>query len=371
MKHSMAKVTWGTVAAFVVGFIGGCAPTMTDDELTTTSAELSICGNGACDVGESCASCSGDCGRCTQAHCGDGTCGRRESCATCAADCGACPGCGNKVCDASETCASCSADCGRCGAEFCGNGTCGRRESCTACARDCCPGTGGGAGGGAGGGGGTGGGMASCTSASDCPATGSECVLAVCDNGQCSTTNELSGTLLVTQVLGDCHDLYCNGGGGTLELVNDADVPGDDGNECTEGVCTMGVASHDPLAAGTLCTGGTCDGAGTCEVACLVQNCPPTMNECTQPACVGNMCVEAFVPLSTPTTAQIAGDCLVQVCDGSGGTTALPDVTDPEDDGNACTWDFCQASSNVHQPEPAGTPCTLDGGVCDGMGSCL
>jgi len=50
----------------------------------------SYCGNGYCDAGESCSSCSGDCGVCEPIKtwkCGDGTCNSDESSYTCPADC--------------------------------------------------------------------------------------------------------------------------------------------------------------------------------------------------------------------------------------------------------------------------------------------
>lgn len=54
--------------------------------------------------------------------CGDGKCNgpAGESCMTCSADCGACPPfCGNQQCDSNETCGSCAQDCGACPAPVC------------------------------------------------------------------------------------------------------------------------------------------------------------------------------------------------------------------------------------------------------------
>jgi hypothetical protein len=85
------------------------------------------CGNGACDNGETCATCSSDCGSC----CGNGACDNGETCDTCSSDCGSC--CGNGACDFGETCVTCSPDCGSC----CGNGACDNNETCATCAQDC------------------------------------------------------------------------------------------------------------------------------------------------------------------------------------------------------------------------------------------
>ncbi len=46
------------------------------------------------------------------ASCGDGACDGGESCSTCSADCGSCgPSCGDGTCDPGENCNNCSADC--------------------------------------------------------------------------------------------------------------------------------------------------------------------------------------------------------------------------------------------------------------------
>ncbi|MFH1450709.1 MAG: DUF1554 domain-containing protein, partial [archaeon] len=47
------------------------------------------CGDGVCDEGESCGTCSMDCGVCA-AFCGDGTCDSNETCSNCETDCGSC-----------------------------------------------------------------------------------------------------------------------------------------------------------------------------------------------------------------------------------------------------------------------------------------
>lgn len=57
--------------------------------------------------------------------CGDGLCGGGESCSSCSTDCGACPAsCGNGACDAAESCSSCPRDCGACIPTEC-SATCG------------------------------------------------------------------------------------------------------------------------------------------------------------------------------------------------------------------------------------------------------
>ena len=57
---------------------------------------------------------------------------------------GAGASCGDGICGAGESCHTCSADCGPCcaGATCCGNGVCDPGESCSTCARDCTDGNG-------------------------------------------------------------------------------------------------------------------------------------------------------------------------------------------------------------------------------------
>jgi hypothetical protein len=94
-----------------------------------------VCGNRACESGEL-ASCAGDC----PVVCGDTKCesGRGETCSSCSQDCGTCPVvCGDRTCDTArgESCSSCSSDCGACA--VCGNEVCEAGEDSFGCIEDC------------------------------------------------------------------------------------------------------------------------------------------------------------------------------------------------------------------------------------------
>ncbi len=151
-----------------------------------------VCGDGACNGTEDCATCPTDCGLCT---CGDGVCDATagETCSTCPADCGACGlpcclphteagcddtavqtctcaldtvccavlwdsvcvqkattscgldctgiQCGDGQCVAPEDCTLCPQDCGTCPTN-CPDGVCSAGESCVSCPADCGPCTG-------------------------------------------------------------------------------------------------------------------------------------------------------------------------------------------------------------------------------------
>jgi len=70
-----------------------------------------ICGNGQCELGESCRTCLVDCGECPPAVCGDGTCDDGESCESCPNDCGKCSVCGDDICQSNENHQTCPQDC--------------------------------------------------------------------------------------------------------------------------------------------------------------------------------------------------------------------------------------------------------------------
>jgi len=106
-----------------------------------------------------------------------------------------------------------------------------------------------------------------CSMPSDCPPTGSECSTATCVAGQCGISFVSAGTATSSQTPGDCKQNQCDGAGGTTSAIDNADVPADDGNPCTNEVCTAGVPSHPVATPGTVCNqnGGTlCDDAGVC-----------------------------------------------------------------------------------------------------------
>ena len=70
-----------------------------------------VCGNGQCELGETCRTCFNDCGECPPAVCGDGKCEGAETCASCPSDCGKCAICGDGICQSTETHETCSQDC--------------------------------------------------------------------------------------------------------------------------------------------------------------------------------------------------------------------------------------------------------------------
>src|SRR6202044_1029902 len=81
-----------------------------------------------------------------------------------------------------------------------------------------------------------------------------------------------AGTPTSMQTPGDCHTNECDGMGNVESVIDDTDVPVD-GNPCTADVCTAGVPSNPPAAAGTACNQGggvVCDATATCTQSIAV-----------------------------------------------------------------------------------------------------
>lgn len=89
--------------------------------------------------------------------------------------------------------------------------------------------------------------------------------------------------------------------------------------------------------------------------------CPVPDNECLVAVCEEGACATEGADYGTPTSDQSAGDCMISVCDGEGGTTLIPFDDDPFDDGSECTADSCDEGTVVHTPV-AGS--CVDGSLC-------
>jgi hypothetical protein len=205
-----------------------------------------------------------------------------------------------------------------------------------------------------------------CASVAQCGGEDNDCQARACLDGICGFTYTPPDTVVTDQNLGNCRDTVCDGAGGFVEATNDADVP-NDGNDCTDDLCTQGVPSNPPISAETLCDGGFCDGDGHC-VECLgAETCPGTDTECMMRTCVSGACGTSFTNAGTPVAAQTVGDCHIQQCDGAGGVENVIDDTDA-DDQNECTIDACLGGTVLHEPLPDTTPCS--GGECNGGFCC-
>ncbi len=115
--------------------------------------------------------------------------------------------------------------------------------------------------------------------------------------------------------------------------------------------------------------GGGTGGQAECVTAA---DCPGADTECHTRTCAAGACGADDAPEGTALSQQVAGDCQVAQCDGSGGITSAPDDLDLPDDGKECTVDTCSAGAPVHTAVSVGTACTQGGGAhCNAAGDCV
>lgn len=157
----------------------------------------------------------------------------------------------------------------------------------------------GGAGGGAGGGGGAQPSIQECASAADCPGPkDARCGKATCEEGVCGLDLQ-PVSMLVSQVRGDCHQLWCDGMGDVLVIEDGGDVY-NDGKPCTMDVCEDGLPVNNPFPNG----GTPCPdiGSGVCfEGECVECYGTSPLNHCGGGlACTNVNCVPMECELGQP-----------------------------------------------------------------------
>ncbi len=252
-----------------------------------------------------------------------------------------------------------------------------------------------------------------CSADSDCPAVEGECFLAKCaiesgKMGVCEQGTKQIGVPVAKQTPGDCLLVVCDGSGGTTTADDDADVPSDDGNDCTL-PCKLGVPNV-VAAAGMSCAsnGGTvCDGAGSC-IACNVDSdCKDGMTVCLSHACVAPSCMdgskngaEADVDCggdcagcAIGKTCSSDGDCASNACDGGGHCVVCNLDSDCNDAAKVCVTHVCipaptcvdgwadGSETDVDCGGPTCSPCSnglkcknasdCGSGVCGGFAHCV
>jgi hypothetical protein len=215
-----------------------------------------------------------------------------------------------------------------------------------------------------------------CNAATQCAGTDTECHARTCTLNTCGVSNAPAGTTTAAQTAGDCKSNECDGAGAIVAVNAGSDVPADDGNQCTSEVCTAGVPSHPANPVNTACSqngGSFCSAASACVQCNAATQCAGTDTECHARTCTANACGVSNAPAGTATTAQTAGDCKKNQCDGAGSIVPATDNTDvPADDGVQCLGETCVAGAPMHPALPLGTPCTQAGGTaCDGNGLCV
>ncbi|MRG97618.1 hypothetical protein GF068_37695 [Polyangium spumosum] len=216
-----------------------------------------------------------------------------------------------------------------------------------------------------------------CQSPADCPMD-TACRDWSCVQGMCAADDEAEGTGLPDPMAGDCKDLECDGMGNAVEVVDDADPPGGDGNPCTTAACVAGIPMQVNDPQGDTCPDGVCNGTGMCvecvdagdctgdNPTCLPDNtciscsdgemngdetavdCGGKCGKCPAEACAANAeCKSGFCADGVCCDAACDGDCKSCKLTGSEGT---------------CT--------NVPQGMTDDTPACMGTMACDGAGVC-
>jgi hypothetical protein len=209
-----------------------------------------------------------------------------------------------------------------------------------------------------------------CVMASECSGSDDFCQQRTCINATCGVAHTAANTALppANQTGGDCTAIVCDGNGATTTLPDGGDLPNDN-NPCTIDQCSGGMPSFTPAASGTTCPAGQCNGSGQCLGCVDATVCPGQDTFCGQRTCQMNTCGMSYQAAGTALPTQTAGDCMVDVCDGTGGTTAIVDDGDAPPDPSACVLAQCQAGVSSTVNAPSATVCGSNR-VCDGSGHC-
>jgi hypothetical protein len=180
---------------------------------------------------------------------------------------------------------------------------------------------------------------------------GAPCSGGVCGGGACVECNVADDCAAGT----NCQTVSCVSNTCTYTSVNGLCS---DSNECTANVCGVSGCENPPLAAGTGCSLGFCDGAGIC-VQCLNNGHCDDGNACTDDICSGGTC-------SNPAVDCYDGDaCKSWFCDSTTGC-GFDDIIC--DDSNECTANTCNPGMGCQHPNLTdSTPCSIgecQSGVC-------
>jgi hypothetical protein len=216
-----------------------------------------------------------------------------------------------------------------------------------------------------------------CNEAEDC-GDPTSCQAPTCNgSGVCGVANVADGTPLpaAMQDDGDCQELRCDGAGASASYEDNDDVPPDDGNACTDEVCSGGLPQHPDEPVGTPCgNGDSCDGMGACAECIDAGDCPPA-GQCGVVDCVDNACVVDDAMVGTPCNdgsfCTATDTCAANgTCVGSGSPCDGPD--DDADCRESCdeVTNACTAVDPDDSPCDDGLACTTDdvctAGECNG-----
>ncbi len=279
---------------------------------------LPYCGDGACNNGETCEDCPGDCGECPVASC-EGACGGQSD-AGCWCD-DFCFGNGD-CCD--DVCDFCGADYpADCGLPYCGDGVCNNGETCEDCPGDC-----------------------------------GECPVASCE-GACGGQSDA----------GCWCDDFCFGNGDCCDDVCDfcgADYPADCGLPyCGDGVCNNGETCEDCPGDCGACPVETCEGAcgGQADAGCWCDEACFVAGDCCGDVC--DFCGTDY-PADCCVPDCTDKECGDDGCGGSCGTCADGETCNASGLCEVLPMSSCAGNCGVYE---IGADCQCDS-ACFDFGDC-
>ncbi len=204
-----------------------------------------------------------------------------------------------------------------------------------------------------------------CAVPSDCPGVDTDCSKRSCSAGVCGVTFTAAGAATTDQTAGDCQQSVCDGKGATTTQNDDTDVL-DDGNDCTDDVCTAGAPENKPKASGATCAsngGKVCDGASAC-VECV------DAAGCASGVCAKNACIAASCTDEVKNNTETDVDCGGPDCNPCAAGKACAAGTDCVD--TICTAGICAAATcSDAAKNGAETDVDCGGGICKGCGPTL
>ena len=193
----------------------------------------------------------------------------------------------------------------------------------------------------------------SCTTDS---CSGGVCVYTpiTCNDGNACTTDSCNAGVCVYTPFActnsdGCCPTGCNIGNDNDCTTCTADSQCNDGNACTNNICSGGICTYPAINCndGNACTTDSCSG-GVCSHTPI--NCNDG-NACTTDSCSGGVCSH------TPINCNDGNACTI---DGCSGGLCLHNPVDCND-GNVCTTDSCSGGSCVN---------TVIGGCCTASSQC-
>jgi plastocyanin len=217
---------------------------------------------------------------------------------------------------------------------------------------------------------GSGGGGPECTVDSDCP--GTPCATAVCNQNACETVPTAQGTVLPTQVIGNCSRIVCDGQGSTTDVADATDVPSNMG-ACNTGSCEGAMPVQTPKAEGTPCAtdgGVLCDGQGACVAA--LPTCTDTMSNGDETGvdCGGPTCPTCANGQACETNGDCSNDsCVSMICADPTCTDLVKNGDETDVDcGGTCTTKCGVGEGCLGDGDCTGQMCV--GNVCVQVNGC-